>query len=122
MAMTPRPVMKVTSYGDLQELYESVRTVLDAPDGVAPELRSLLERPIRRLESTAVFRDGPTGQKVLAIAQEIKPVEIDHEEIQIDQEAIVYHNGDDGYWVLAWLFVSDTAMEDDPEEEPAELG
>lgn len=117
--MTPPDFETITSHEDIQKLYHAARTILDAPDGVAPELRSLLEGPVRELEAMAVFRDGPIGQKVLERAKKSRN-SYDDGYLKINQEDIVYHDGDYGYWVQSWLFVPDIEVEDNPEEDDDE--
>ena len=54
----------------------------------------------------ADFRETALGQEILTQAASLySPV--DDLDVSVDRNTIMYHNDEDGYWVLSWCFVPD---------------
>ena len=91
----------IFSHYTMQALYEAARKVLE--NGESPEL---LRQPLDELKLMADFRETSLGQAILAKAASLySPV--DDLDVAIDRDTILYHNDQDGYWVLSWCFVAD---------------
>ena len=75
--------------------------------------RNCSVKALEELEDMAQFRDSPIGQKVLDLAREEYARTSDECEVAVDDATIIYHNEDNGYWVMAWCFVED----DEPDGE-----
>lgn len=107
--MLTKDKQTICSYGPIQRLYEAARqVVIDADTGDPSELMEA----VAALERECVENDNdPDAIKAHDAAQNW----LRHEDGDIDD--IVYHNGTDGWWVMAWLFVSDEQVSGDNEDE-----
>jgi hypothetical protein len=94
---------QIFSHSALQSLYEAAWLVVH--EGKSKEL---LREPLEALESMAAVRKSLEGQRVLEAARSIH---VDSEcDVDIDSATMVYHNDEDGWWVMGWCFVRDSAL------------
>lgn len=102
-AAKPNEASNSFPYRDVQRLYETARALVDGT-GSVESLRAHVES----LERMARFRESKRGQQVLATAAQLHAS--DEDGVEVDNNAILYHNDENGYWVSGWLFVPDESL------------
>lgn len=107
----------VCSYAPVQRLYEAARSMVKRDNAHS---RARLVAAINALERVAEISD-----KLLHVRELARQAYVDSScDIDIDEANLTHHNGDDGYWVGAWLWVSDEEAQqaNDDENEESEAG
>jgi hypothetical protein len=105
--------LNVSSFVPVQDLYEAARAVLAAKGGdpaAARAARDKLRRAVAAVEEAARVSAG-LGR----VRDRAEAIYVDScHDVDIDAHNFTHHNGVDGYWVGAWLWVGDeSAAEDD---------
>jgi hypothetical protein len=96
----------IHSHSLILELYEAARALLRGEQGAVMRLTAA----VKSWEQMAVQRES-RFQPVIETAREMYAYAGD-EEVSIDDWGMVYHNGNDGYWVEAWVFVGEERIEE----------
>lgn len=113
------------SHDLVNELFEKAKRVLEQPE--SPTARAFLLEVVADLERAVEEKHTPRARQARAAAEELAqhPHLLDGNDIEVDQETLVYHNADNGWWVGCWMYVSDESLtpesgQDDPTKESTE--
>lgn len=101
-------VLEVCSFGKVDDLYQAARNFL-AGTGT----REALEKAVADVKHAADESES---------LEHIRDKAVDlytSDDIDIDHLNFTHHNGSDGYWVGAWLWVPEAGKEDEDGEEDA---
>lgn len=108
--MTIKTKVHACVFEPVQTLYEAAREV--ALRGLNSATQHRLDAAIIAFEKSAAEQHTPAGEKAIAAAQEMvaDPACMNNGDIDIDVPGLHHHNGEDGWWVQAWVYVSDTEI------------
>lgn len=100
----------ISAFNPVQQLYEAALLALD-PDGHTDDyVLNRLADAVQKIEDCAEVSEGLKTVRLYAELMYGRS-EAAGGEIQIDDAAFTHHNGTDGYWVWAWLWVPDNTQE-----------
>jgi hypothetical protein len=91
--MPETEVLQVCSFGPVQKLYEAAKS--GDSESIAKAVAAI-EKAYRESERLEHIRDLARDQYIDSNC-----------DIDIDDANFTHHNGSDGYWVGAWLWISD---------------
>lgn len=116
--------LKASTYAPVQNLYERVWALVRASEKLSQLQHPLvndLRLALSNFEAVAVEQDSKLGKKAKAAAIELadNPSNIDRHEIRIWERDLVHHNGEDGWWVPAEIFISDLSLKGDDDADNA---
>lgn len=101
--MPAKQALQVCSFSPVQELYEAAKATVELLEGSRRYKAERLIKAVEEIEKAA--RENDSLRRVQELARGIYS---DHaEDIDIDSASFTHHNGESGYWVGAWLWVSE---------------
>ena len=119
MKQKTKPPVWIDSCEYIQDLYSATKDLLAGKRGA----KAAAKRATQKLAELHGLFHGAAGRKAHDAAQELaaNPRLLDANDIEVDNTTIGYHNGADGWWVHAWLFVSDESIGEETDTDDEEI-